>query len=105
MPDITALQDQLDATNRERAEAEADLRGRAVKLRQERDALYLEAVTRRDAVGRAAIDNRTGKIVTVYDPDALDKDTLAILAHMGTPVPPVDEVYPDGVTLPGKKGK
>jgi len=33
----------------------------------------------------------------------LDADTLAALEHMGTPVPPVNEVYPEGVTFGGKK--
>lgn len=101
MTGIVGIQDQLDAVNRERAERDAALRREAVDLRTQRDALYAEAVTKRDAIGQAAIAN--GRVVTVYDPDRLDVDTLEILAHMGTPVPPIDELYPDGVTIPGKQ--
>lgn len=98
--EIVDIQEQLDATNRERAERDAQLRREAIDLRRQRDALYADAVAKRDAIGQAGI--ASGQVVMVYDPDLLDRDTLAILEHMGTPVPPVDEVFPDGVTMPGK---
>jgi hypothetical protein len=100
--EIMDIQDRLDTVNRERAEAEHAARQEAIALRRQRDDLYLDACRKRDAIGVAGIAN--GQVVMVYDPDLLDADTLAILEHMGTPVPPVDEVYPDGVTIPGKKG-
>ena len=100
---IAALQAQIDALNAERAVTEADLRGRAVALRALRDEAYTEACARRDAIGRAAIDTHTGEIVRVFDPALLDADTLAILAHFGTPVPPLADLYPDGLTF-GRKG-
>jgi flagellar motility protein MotE (MotC chaperone) len=78
---IETLHDELEAVNREREAFEAEHRERA-----------------RDAIAKPA-QTKDGRVVTVYDPADLDADTLAILAHMGTPVPPLAEVFPDGVTL------
>lgn len=100
MAEIDKIHDKLEALNRQREQTHAEQRAQALEMAKQRNDLYLAAIGARDAIGRGAIDNRTNQIVTVYDPDLLDKDTLVVLEHMGTPVPPVDEVYPDGVTYP-----
>jgi hypothetical protein len=99
---IDEIHDELEALNREREAYEADARAKAITLATQRNLMYREAVTKRDAIGQAGI-TADGEIVRVFDPKLLDKDTLAILEHMGTPVPPVDEVFPDGVTIHGGK--
>lgn len=102
MADIDTIHDELEALNREREAFEAKARAKALDLAMKRNLIYREAMAARDAIVQAGIAD--GKVVQVYDPDMLDKETLAVLEHMGTPVPPIDEVFPDGVTIPGKKG-
>lgn len=101
MPTIDEIHDELEALNREREASHATGRAKALELAQRRNDLYVAAVAKRDAIVQAGIAD--GKVVQVYDPDLLDADTLAVLEHMGTPVPPVDEVFPHGVTIPGKQ--
>lgn len=100
MADIDKIHDELEALNRKREAFEAEARAKALDLATKRNLIYREAVAARDAIVQAGI--ASGRVVQVYDPDLLDKETLAVLEHMGTPVPPVDEVFPDGVTIPGK---
>lgn len=102
MATIDEIHDELEALNREREAQIADGREKALALAKRRNELYTDAIAKRDAIAVAGIYQ--GKVVQVYDPDLLDADTLAVLEHMGTPVPPVDELYPDGVVIPGRKG-
>lgn len=103
MPSITEIHDELEALNREREASAAEAREKALFLARRRNELYVTAVAKRDAIVQAGIAD--GKVVQVYDPDLLDADTLAVLEHMGTPVPPIDAVYPNGVMIPGKREK
>lgn len=117
MPKIDDVHDELEQLNREREAFEAEARERALGLATTRNLLYREAMAKRDAamigtidpetgaVSNGAIDNRTGRMVVVVDRDKLDKETLAVLEHMGTPVPPLDELFPDGLTYLDRKGK
>jgi hypothetical protein len=98
---ITDLHDELEALNREREANAADARERARFLAQRRNQLYVEAVAKREAIVQAGIAG--GRVVQVYDPDLVDAETLAVLEHMGTPVPPLAEIYPSGVTIPGRQ--
>lgn len=102
MPSIDELHDELEALNREREASAAEAREKAIFLARRRNELYTDAVAKRDAIAQAGIYD--GKVVQVYDPDLLDAETLAVLEHMGTPVPPLDELYPDGLEMPKKKG-
>jgi hypothetical protein len=95
---IEALHDELETVNREREAFEAEHSERALDLARERNARCTAAVAARGAIAKPA-QTKDGRVVTVYDPADLDADTLAILEHMGTPVPPLAEVFPDGVTL------
>lgn len=108
--EIASIHDELESVNREREAFEAEKRAKALDLATKRNLLYREATAKRDAIAQTGYANVTledGRVVQrevrVYDPALLDRETLAILEHMGTPVPPIDEVYPDGVTM-GKQG-
>lgn len=101
MPSIDEIHDELEALNREREVQIAEAREKALSLARQRNDLYTAAVAKRDAIAQAGIAD--GRVVQVYDPDLLDAETLAVLEHMGTPVPPVAEVFPGGVTIPGRK--
>jgi hypothetical protein len=103
MATIDEIHDELEALNREREAYAAESRERALGLATTRNLMYREAVAKRDAIVQAGIAD--GRVVQVYDPDLLDKETLAVLEHMGTPVPPIDEVFPNGVEIPGKKSR
>lgn len=101
--EIEAIHDELESVNRSREAFEAEQRAKALDLATKRNLMYREATARRDSIAQAGIHK--GQVVQVYDPDLLDHETLAILEHMGTPVPPLDEIYPDGLVMPGKGDK
>lgn len=101
MPSISEVHDELEAFNREREETAAAQKARAVEMAQVRNQMYLDACAKRDSIRQAGIAD--GQVVYVYDPDLLDAETLEVLAHMGTPVPPLSEIYPNGVIIPGKQ--
>lgn len=103
MSRLDQIHDELETLNRSREKAIFEERAKALDLAAKRNAIYVAAMKERDSIVIAGIDNRTGQIVNVYDPDLLDEETLDVLEHMGTPVLPVNELYPDGVTIPGKK--
>lgn len=99
---IDDLHDELETLNREREVYALAARERALALAKRRNDLYVAAIEKRDAIRQAGIAD--GQVVQVYDPDLLDEETLAVLAHMGTPVPALDDVFPNGVVIPGRKG-
>lgn len=101
MPSIKEISEELEAFNRQREETIARDKEKAVAMAKTRNEMYLAACAKRDSIRQAGIAD--GEVVYVYDPDLLDADTLAVLEHMGTPVPPINEVYPNGVIIPGKQ--
>lgn len=102
-PEIVRVHNELEDLNREREAYAAEARNRALDLATKRNLMYREAKEKLAGVKQVG---RTpdGAVVDVYDPVLLDDETLAVLEHMGTPVPPVDEVFPGGVTLLVPKG-
>lgn len=102
MAKIDEIHDELEALNREREAYAAEARSKAIQLATTRNLMYREATAKRDSIVQAGIAD--GKVVQVYDPDLLDAETLAVLEHMGTPVPPLAAIFPQGVTLAKKEG-
>lgn len=107
MPDkkseFQELSERIDTMNAERDRAFDESRRATRFLSQQKHDMMKEAIAARDAIMQPGIYE--GRIVQVYDPDLLDADTLSVLQEMGTPVLPIEEIFPGGVTIPSRKKK
>jgi hypothetical protein len=101
--DFKELSERIEAMNAERDRVFDESRQATRFLSQQKHDMMKEAIAARDAIMQPGIYE--GRIVQVYDPDLLDEDTLSVLQEMGTPVLPIEEIFPGGVTIPGRKKK